>query len=128
MTAAVLLAVDDSAATPGVLGFLVVAALGVATWLLLRSMRRQLRKIDFDEDGEPAGPARTEPATPDPARSERVQGQSVEGQPVEGRPVEGQSVEGQPGEGQPGEGQPVEGRPVERDRATGEAEPGPSAR
>lgn len=49
MNAALVLAVDDSQVTPGVLGFLVVAALGVATWLLLRSMRRQMRKIDFEE-------------------------------------------------------------------------------
>jgi hypothetical protein len=42
-------AFTDSQVTPGVLGFLVVAALGVATWLLIRSMRRQLHKIDFAE-------------------------------------------------------------------------------
>jgi hypothetical protein len=67
--AGALLAADDSSVTPGVLGFLVVAALGVATWLLLRSMRRQMKKIDFDED-EPSRAARsdrtgpTEPTAP----------------------------------------------------------------
>jgi hypothetical protein len=63
---ALLLAADDSSVTPGVLGFLVVAALGVATWLLLRSMRRQMKKIDFDESAPPR-PARAErpgPAAP----------------------------------------------------------------
>ncbi len=55
--AAYLLAVDESQVTPGVLGFLVVAALAVATWLLIRSMSRQLKKINFAErdrgDGAP---------------------------------------------------------------------------
>jgi hypothetical protein len=69
--AGALLAADDSSVSPGVLGFLVVAALGVATWLLLRSMRRQMKKIDFDEDEPPraARPDRigpTEQATPTP--------------------------------------------------------------
>ncbi len=31
--------------TPGVLGFLVVAAMGIALYFLLRSMGRQLKKI-----------------------------------------------------------------------------------
>ena len=43
-------AIQDNKVSPGVLGFLVVAALGVATWLLIRSMNRQLHKIDFSED------------------------------------------------------------------------------
>jgi hypothetical protein len=46
----VLRAIQDQKVSPGVLGFLVVAALGVATWLLIRSMTRQIRKIDFSED------------------------------------------------------------------------------
>ena len=44
------LAVADQDVSPGVLGFLVVAALGVATWLLIRSMNRQMRKIDLPDD------------------------------------------------------------------------------
>jgi hypothetical protein len=43
-------AIQDNKVSPGVLGFLVVAALGLATWLLIRSMNRQLHKIDFKED------------------------------------------------------------------------------
>lgn len=50
MSGPLVLAVEDSAVSPGVLGFLVVAALGVATWLLIRSMIRQLRKIDLPEE------------------------------------------------------------------------------
>jgi hypothetical protein len=44
------LAVEDQDVSPGVLGFLVVAALGVATWLLIRSMNRQMRKIDLPDE------------------------------------------------------------------------------
>jgi hypothetical protein len=43
-------AIQDNKVSPGVLGFLIVAALGVATWFLIRSMNRQLHKIDFSED------------------------------------------------------------------------------
>jgi hypothetical protein len=49
------LAVADQDVSPGVLGFLVVAALGVATWLLIRSMNRQIRKIDLPDDTDDAG-------------------------------------------------------------------------
>jgi len=37
--------------TPGVLGFLVVAAMGVALVFLLRSMNKQFRKITPEADG-----------------------------------------------------------------------------
>ena len=33
---------------PGVLGFLIVAGLGVALFFLLRSMNKQLRKVSAD--------------------------------------------------------------------------------
>ena len=42
-------AVEESNVNPGLLGFVVVAVLGVATWLLIRSMTRHLRKVDFEE-------------------------------------------------------------------------------
>ena len=44
----VLMAYDKNKVNPGLLGFVVVALLGVATWLLIRSMQRQLGKVDFD--------------------------------------------------------------------------------
>jgi hypothetical protein len=47
---------NDNEVTPGVLGFLVVAGMGVALYFLLKSMNRQLRKIPppppDPEDGE----------------------------------------------------------------------------
>jgi hypothetical protein len=59
---AVAAAVDPNKVTPGLLGFLVVLGLGLATWVLLRSMNRQLKKVDFDDasgqdrPGESAAP------------------------------------------------------------------------
>lgn len=51
------LAVEESKVTPGVLGFLVVALLGVATYLLIRSMNRQIGRIDLPEDRSEGGGA-----------------------------------------------------------------------
>ena len=56
MTFGVLAAVAASApasddVTPGVLGFLVVAAMGVALVFLLRSMNKQFRKIEPKAEG-----------------------------------------------------------------------------
>lgn len=45
-----LAAVDPARVTPGLAGFLVTLALAVATWLLLRSMIRHLRRVDFVEE------------------------------------------------------------------------------
>jgi hypothetical protein len=49
------LALDEDRVTPGLLGFLIVAALGVATWFLIKSMNKQLKKIDFDESETQVG-------------------------------------------------------------------------
>lgn len=48
---------------PGLLGFVVIMALVVATILLWRNMNKQLKKVDFDDGSEP--PA-TPPTTPTP--------------------------------------------------------------
>ncbi|MET7297853.1 hypothetical protein [Embleya sp. NPDC005575] len=48
------LAVEESKVTPGLLGFVVVAAIAVATWLLLKSMNKQLKRVDFEESDKPA--------------------------------------------------------------------------
>jgi hypothetical protein len=51
------LAVDASKVTPGLLGFAVVALLGVGTYLLIRSMNRQIRRIDLPDEkaDDPSG-------------------------------------------------------------------------
>jgi hypothetical protein len=47
------LALDENKVTPGIIGFLVFLALGAATWMLLKSMNRQFKKVDFVEEPEP---------------------------------------------------------------------------
>ncbi|MFE2109553.1 hypothetical protein ACFXAF_27340 [Kitasatospora sp. NPDC059463] len=49
---AVELAVDDAKVTPGLLGFVVFAALGVATWFLAKSMNKQFKRVNFTEEPE----------------------------------------------------------------------------
>jgi hypothetical protein len=48
---------------PGVLGFLVVAAMGAALVFLLRSMNKQFRKITPDPSGAPEAGHTEEPAS-----------------------------------------------------------------
>ena len=59
VTAAVLAKVSSNDVTPGVLGFLVVAGMGVALYFLLKSMSKQLKKLPPppDDDEEAAGTA-----------------------------------------------------------------------
>ncbi|MFG2696172.1 hypothetical protein ACIHEI_01935 [Kitasatospora sp. NPDC051984] len=47
------LALDETKVTPGLLGFVVFAALGIATWFLLKSMNDRFKKIDFTEQPDP---------------------------------------------------------------------------
>ncbi|MCF3105599.1 hypothetical protein IPZ58_28990 [Streptomyces roseoverticillatus] len=46
---------DKNKVTPGVLGFIVFAVIGVAVWFLMKSMNRHMKRVDFDE--EPAAEA-----------------------------------------------------------------------
>ncbi|WP_327369522.1 hypothetical protein [Streptomyces sp. NBC_01217] len=46
--------VDDNKVTPGVLGFIVFAALAAGVWLLMKSMNRHMGKVDFEEAPDPA--------------------------------------------------------------------------
>ena len=48
---------DPRYASPGVLGFLVVFLLAVATWLLIRSMVGHLRKVRFSAQAQEAAEA-----------------------------------------------------------------------
>jgi hypothetical protein len=49
---AMVLAVNEDQVTPGVVAFFVVAALGVTLFFLIRSMNRQIRKIEVPSEDE----------------------------------------------------------------------------
>jgi hypothetical protein len=51
---------NDYTVSPGILGFIVFAVLGVAVWILLRSLSRHLGRIDFEEGGKGRAEAREE--------------------------------------------------------------------
>ncbi|MEU2391012.1 hypothetical protein [Streptomyces sp. NPDC007369] len=53
---------DKNKVTPGILGFLVFAALALGVWGLMKSMNRHMGRVDFEEAPEPD-------ATPKPAAS-----------------------------------------------------------
>ncbi|EPD94744.1 MULTISPECIES: hypothetical protein [Streptomyces] len=52
---------DENKVTPGVLGFVVFAVIGLAVWMLMKSMNKHMKRVDFTEqplpDGAAAGPA-----------------------------------------------------------------------
>lgn len=41
---------DDNKVTPGVLGFLVFAAMGLVVWFLMKSMNRRMENVRFTEE------------------------------------------------------------------------------
>ncbi|MDQ1036467.1 CHASE1-domain containing sensor protein [Streptomyces sp. V3I8] len=49
--------VDENKVTPGVLGFIVFAVMALAVWGLMKSMNRQLGRVDFEEDADSEAPA-----------------------------------------------------------------------
>ncbi|MFF8398264.1 hypothetical protein [Streptomyces sp. NPDC016172] len=68
--------VDEDKVTPGVLGFIVFAAMALAVWALMKSMSRHMNRVDFtqvpDPEAEqpeqsPAEPSRTESAEAEPS-------------------------------------------------------------
>ena len=44
--------VDENKVTPGVLGFIVFAAMALAVWALMKSMNRHMGKVKFKESSE----------------------------------------------------------------------------
>ena len=63
--------IDPNSVRPGWVALLIVLALGAATVLLMRNMGKQLKKIDFDGEGDSAdGRAPSgDPASPDSSSS-----------------------------------------------------------
>ncbi|MFR9800290.1 hypothetical protein ACL02U_30985 [Streptomyces sp. MS06] len=43
---------DKNKVTPGVLGFIVFAAMALAVWALMKSMNRHMGRVDFKERSE----------------------------------------------------------------------------
>ncbi len=48
---------DKNKVTPGVLGFLVFAVIGGAVWMLMKSMNKHMKRVDFEEAPEPSAEA-----------------------------------------------------------------------
>ncbi|MEV7733847.1 hypothetical protein AB0O75_17485 [Streptomyces sp. NPDC088921] len=46
--------VDEDKVTPGVLGFIVFAAMALAVWALMKSMSKHMNKVDFKESPDRA--------------------------------------------------------------------------
>ncbi|WAP58000.1 hypothetical protein [Streptomyces sp. S465] len=56
---------DENKVTPGVLGFIVFAVIGAAVWLLMKSMNKHMKRVDFEEAPEPGkAPATTSAESP----------------------------------------------------------------
>ncbi|MEU4948221.1 hypothetical protein [Streptomyces lavendulae] len=57
---------DKNKVTPGILGFIVFAALAIGVWGLMKSMSRHMGRVNFQEapDPAPATPATKAPTTP----------------------------------------------------------------
>ncbi|KOG13532.1 MULTISPECIES: hypothetical protein [Streptomyces] len=57
---------DKNKVTPGVLGFVVFAALALAVWFLMKSMNRHMGKVSFEEAPDPTATPDTPSPTPSP--------------------------------------------------------------
>ncbi len=56
--------VDENKVTPGVLGFIVFAVMALAVWGLMKSMSKQMNKVDFKEAPDPKAESEAVPAEP----------------------------------------------------------------
>ncbi|REF35634.1 hypothetical protein [Thermasporomyces composti] len=95
---------SDDWVGPGLLGFVVLAVLGVATVLLWRSMNKQLRKVTFEErpDERTDGPDR--PADHRAERGDAEPGDAARGDGGSGAGgSDGPRRGDRPGDGRPGE-------------------------
>ncbi|MEU6910616.1 hypothetical protein ABZ935_35670 [Streptomyces coeruleorubidus] len=61
--------VDEDKVTPGVLGFIVFAAMALAVWALMKSMSRHMNKVDFTQAPDPEA-EQAELAEPETADTE----------------------------------------------------------
>jgi hypothetical protein len=63
---------NQNKVTPGLLGFVIFAAIALGLWALMKNMGKQMGKIDFEEQpddaGSPAASTAGEPRTADEPR------------------------------------------------------------
>ncbi|NEA58395.1 hypothetical protein G3I60_30655 [Streptomyces sp. SID13666] len=57
---------DNNKVTPGLIGFVIFAAIALSLWALMKNMGKQFKKIDFEEAPDPAA------AAPKPSRGLRA--------------------------------------------------------
>ncbi|MFF5371381.1 hypothetical protein [Streptomyces sp. NPDC013187] len=69
--------VDEDKVTPGVLGFIVFAAMALAVWALMKSMSRHMNRVDFPQDPDPEAEQPEQPA----AEPSRMQAETAEAEP-----------------------------------------------
>ncbi|MFC8435535.1 hypothetical protein [Streptomyces sp. NPDC057253] len=79
--------VDEDKVTPGVLGFIVFAAMALAVWALMKSMSKHMNKVDFKESPD------------DGASDTGASAKETATQGTAGRSTEGPSGEASPGKG-----------------------------
>ncbi|MDX3072036.1 hypothetical protein ACIP98_04885 [Streptomyces sp. NPDC088354] len=48
---------DENKVTPGLLGFVIFALIGLSLWWLMKNMNKQMHKIDFVEEPDSAADA-----------------------------------------------------------------------
>ncbi|MFF7792223.1 hypothetical protein [Streptomyces sp. NPDC007991] len=73
--------VDEDKVTPGVLGFIVFAAMALAVWALMKSMSRHMSRVDFTQVPDPKAEQaeQTEPESADADAEASGQGKQKQG-------------------------------------------------
>ncbi|MFJ8462742.1 hypothetical protein [Streptomyces swartbergensis] len=72
--------VDEDKVTPGVLGFIVFAAMALAVWALMKSMSRHMNRVDFTQAPDPeAEQPKPEPADADASSQGQGKGKQRQG-------------------------------------------------
>jgi hypothetical protein len=65
---------DKNKVTPGILGFLVFAALAIGVWALMKSMNRHMGRVSFEEAPDPDAEVPAEDAEGAAARTKAAAG------------------------------------------------------
>ncbi|MFJ4535852.1 hypothetical protein ACIP39_07745 [Streptomyces tibetensis] len=71
--------VDEDKVTPGVLGFIVFAAMALAVWALMKSMSRHMNRVDFPQAPDPEAEQPEQPAA-EPSRTD-AEAETAEAEP-----------------------------------------------